>query len=294
MAKAKRQTKIQPTKQGDFSKLALGIIVGALLVLVVFGISGKLSGAVVAVGINQTVDRVALVLEPISLNSIQIGGNATLMSFSAIAVRSVYSNAFAMGAEHVGTAYLITKNRTRFGADQYVGSIIYLNSSSVYVVASRPSIANAIITNRIQVAPEGRSNPSRETVTLELSGNGFFINKGTATRGIVRITDLVSGYLITSRNATWGFHFAFGAGSLCGLIFATDAGFREGACTTRVGKASLQDGGNAITTTVPLCSTRGSCISRPITSNRAVLLYATQQQSVDLEAPVAEPDRDEP
>lgn len=261
-------------KYGGFTKFIV-LVSGILAIIILVNSFGSnLADAEFAIGGGVTVQRSLMVYSLTQVFSSQIGGDYSALR---ITLRDGYEFITPSGA-NPSEIWVLLKNRTSGGVNN-VGAIVYRNEFGEYVFVSWPAvISDEVIGNNIQFIRAGAAT-NRETIAVRIIGQNLLANRGAATNGIVTTSDMVLGRY--PRVSHWRFFFAFGTGVPYGSAGSLDAEFREQTGNVTVGRPTLLDNINATTTTVPLCSSRGSCINNEIQQTRAELLYATQPQSTD-------------
>ncbi len=229
-------------------------------------------------------------LELVNLDSIQINGNATTMSYVALRIKSNSQSAFRFGNEWKSQIWLLLKNRTKSGANVHIGQVLYINSSSVYTLASTttndtensyagknlviklPPYYYGTVTNTWPSTDPAVQLKAifwtKETTNVALTNT---IKNGRATIVRIEVPERIYGAESSTSpiQANWINYISFG-GSAFGNPVETWAKFINKPGSTSTGKVTYEYHANA-----PYCSTRGSCIEAAPTLSGVFIKYAT-------------------
>ncbi len=239
-------------------------------------------------------DYTTLAVEPITLSSIQIGGNASACSYSAVRFTSSRVDAFRFGADQTSQVWFIAKNQTSDVAGackKYVGQLIYQNGSSVYAnVSARSGVpfyypgtgSDTRVNLLIALDSSSRAGAKYVNVTVpeilglapKATSNGSAI---PAKFGLPQVVPAVP-------KGAFNIALVFGAGSPGGSTVATDLGIRDALGLTTAGKINYTaprgmiaaDQSPSYFGNVPFYSPRGSFVTFSPSSTRYVIYYASK------------------
>ncbi len=231
-------------------------------------------------------DYTTLSVEPVNLDSIQVNGNATSCSFSAVRFTSSRSDAFRFGNDQESQVWWLAKNRSATGCNLWNGVWLYQNSSSIYAA----SVGGGIMVNNFSALQNdtivgdtgfnanitfyypGSGTDSSVVLNVNtttgqwqnfsvagLGTNGlnssalYEVAAGNTTTGNVTYVNVTVPEILNESTTTaggqWNIALVFGSGSAPGTTTATDLGVRDALGLTTAGKVNY--------TTIPSASSAG-------------------------------------
>ncbi len=240
--------------------------------------------------LDDTTDFTSLAVEPVVLDSIQVNGNATSCSYSAVRFTSSRNDAFRFGSDQESTVWWLAKNRSSTGCNIWNGVWLYLNTSSIYAasIGGGIGVSNfSALQNDTIVGDTGfeanityyyPGSGTDVSVLLQLNTtagqwqnfsvaglgtNGlnssalYEVAAGNMTTGNVTYVNVTIPEILNESTTTNGGRFViplvFGSGSAPGLPAATDLGIRDALGLTTAGKVNYTaqgTGGGASSTGV--------------------------------------------
>lgn len=258
-------------------------------------------------------DYTTLSVEPVVLDSIQVNGNTTSCSYSAVKFTSSRTDAFRFGNDQVATTWWLVKNRTNAGCNLHNGNFLFLNSSSIYAIANTTNSFTGLTTFDSDVNASGAAidgagataainyyypgSGTDVSVPLNLTADGRFnlsittpqanTSWGNSLYVNVSVPEILN-ESVTTTEGSFNIAMVFGAGSPGGLAGSTDLAVRDALGLTTTGKINYT--ANAQTSGVhlaadqaatffgdaPFYSPRGSYVSSTPSTTAYVISYASK------------------
>ncbi len=236
-------------------------------------------------GLNLvTADYTTLKVEPVNLDSIQVNGNTTSCSFSAVKLTSSRPDAFRFGSEQESTVWWLAKNRSQNGCGTWNGYWLYQNSSSVYAnsIGLTTVRRDLGITSSIRFYYPGSGTDSSVNINITADGNFNNTRNGNTKWVNIIIPEILNESTVITEGS-WNIAMVFGAGSAAGSASATDLGIRDSLGLTTSGKINYTAPGRVAADQTaayygypPFYSPRGSFVSSAPTSTGYTIRYASK------------------